>query len=216
MYVLDLGILEYGEALGLQEKTVSRRLSGDVPDTIIMLEHYPVLTLGRLSEDNSILDIRFFEKFDIPVIRTRRGGKITYHAPGQLVIYPIIDLRKKLKDVSFFVDVLERAVSASLNALGVRALPGGDRRGVWVDGGKIAFIGVAFKNWVAYHGVAVNINNDISPFERIDPCGEKGIKVTSAAACLGRDLDMKNVKKVFASVFAAEIEKEYGNVLEIT
>ena len=214
MDVLDLGLMGYAEALAVQEKILADRIGGRVPDTLIMVEHHPVITLGRLSLENSILDRSFFENKGIDIVETRRGGKITYHAPGQLVLYPIIDLRDKKRDVSFYIDVLERSVATSLRGIGVPALAGGPRRGVWARGKKIAFIGIGLKSWVTYHGVAVNINNDISPFEKIDPCGESDIRVTSAEVCAGRKIDMREAKDVFIAGFARHLEKEYENVFE--
>jgi lipoate-protein ligase B len=215
MDVLDLGLMGYREALKVQEDILAKRIAGSIPDTLIIVEHYPVLTLGRLSLENSIRDISFFEKEGIEIIKTRRGGQVTYHAPGQMVLYPVVDLRGKRRDVSFYIDVLERSVAKGLGMLGVRALAGGNRRGVWAGEKKIAFIGIGLKNWVTYHGVAVNINNDIRPFERIDPCGESDIRVTSAEICAGRKIDMREAKDIFTDDFGRYLEKEYEDVLEV-
>ena len=203
--VLDLGRIGYQEALEAQHGVLDKRINGNTPDTIIFLEHYPVVTLGRLSTEDSILDRNYIKEHNIPVIHTSRGGKITYHGPGQLVIYPVIDISARNKDVSAHIDLLERAVSKGLNRLGIPACRLNNIRGVWVEERKIAFTGVSFKRWVSYHGIAININNDTSPFSAIDPCGEKDIKVTSAKEILGKELDMDRVKQVFAEEFTKEL-----------
>ncbi|MGB2629978.1 MAG: lipoyl(octanoyl) transferase LipB [Candidatus Omnitrophota bacterium] len=210
MDIRDLGLAKYEDVLDLQKEFVSKRIAGNIPDTLIMVEHYPVVTLGRVAEEDSIIDREFFDKSGIPVVRTGRGGKITYHAPGQLVLYPVIDLSGRKKDISFYIDFLEKTVAGSLNRLGVPAHISEERRGVWAGPEKIAFIGVAVRRWVTFHGVSVNINNDCGPFFRMHPCGEADIKVTSAEMVLGRKLDMGEVKKVFAEGFIKDLEGEYG------
>ena len=201
MDILDLGIVGYEEALKVQRDLLHKRIAGSVPDTLIMLEHEPVVTLGRIDDGKGMIDRSFFEDNKIPVISAGRGGQITCHMPGQLVIYPVIDLAGKKKDVSFYIDRLEEAASVALEQLGVPAVYNGERRGVWVGGYKIAFIGIAVKRWVTYHGIAVNINNDLESFRHMHPCGESDIRVTSAREQLGRVLDMAEVKKVFADGF---------------
>ena len=215
MVVVDLGLKGYTEALAIQEDILLRRIARRAPDTLLIVEHYPVITLGRSSLDNTVLDRRFFDVEGIEIIRTRRGGAITYHAPGQLVFYPVVDLRDKKRDVSLYIDMIERAVTRALKNLGVPASCGGGRRGVWVEDKKIAFIGIALKDWVTYHGVAININNDIGPFEKIAPCGEADIRVTSACICAGRKIDMAEAKKVFTEGFIRVLEEEYSDVVEI-
>jgi lipoate-protein ligase B len=206
MDVRDLGIAGYEDVLYLQEKLVRGRIEGKIPDTLIIVEHQPVVTLGRVAKKESVIDRSFFDARSIPVIETSRGGKITYHAPGQIVLYPIIDLREKKKDVTFYIDFLEKVAVKSLARFGVPAARDEKRRGVWARGKKIAFIGVAFKRWIAYHGVSVNINNDLEPFLRMHPCGEPDIRVTSAKEILKRELDLAEVKKVVAEQFARELE----------
>lgn len=216
MDICDLGVVGYEEALRFQAEVLDRRIKKEIPDTLIVLEHYPVVTLGRLSEEESITDRPFFEESGIPVIRTGRGGQVTYHAPGQLVMYPVMDLSEKKKDIAFFIDFLERTVTASLNELGVPAARVRHKRGVWSRGKKIAFIGVALKRWVTFHGLAVNINNDVKPFSHMHPCGRDDIRVTSARHLTGRELDMTAVKKVFSDRFARDVDFEYGGLRLVT
>jgi lipoyl(octanoyl) transferase len=209
MNIIDLGIIKYEEALKIQEDILRKRIAGEIGDTLIILEHEPVVTLGRLGGADSIIDRSFFIKNGIDVVHAARGGEVTCHMPGQLVLYPVIDLRELKRDVSFYIDFLEKAVLRALVSLGVAANRRPGRRGVWVDGLKIAFTGIAVKRWVTYHGTAVNINNSISSFEKIHPCGEKDIRVTSARKCLGRRMDMEKVKKAFADEFEREFRRTY-------
>ncbi|MDP8299542.1 MAG: lipoyl(octanoyl) transferase LipB [Candidatus Tantalella remota] len=199
--ICDLGKVGYEDALKRQEDLLRQRMTGEVGDTLLILEHLPVVTLGRLADEKGVFDPDYFNANGIPVIRTSRGGDVTCHVPGQLVIYPIVDLRARGKRISGYIDLLEDMVCCSLEELKVPASRIDGKRGVWVHGKKIAFIGIAVKRWVTYHGIAVNISNDITPFSHMHPCGEKEISVTSAEECLGEDLDMGRVKKIFIEHF---------------
>ncbi|MFH1552132.1 MAG: lipoyl(octanoyl) transferase LipB [Candidatus Omnitrophota bacterium] len=210
MEIRDLGIVRYEDVLETQNDLLSKRIAGEIPDTLIMVEHDPVVTLGRVAEEDSIIDKDFFEKKGISVISTGRGGKITYHAPGQLVLYPILSLSEKRRDIGFYIDFLEKTTANGLRRMCVAAERIKKRRGVWVGWKKIAFIGVAVKRWVTFHGVAINLNNDITPFTRIHPCGQSDIRVTSAKECLGREVNMSEAKKIFAEQFTKDLEAEYG------
>ncbi|MBD3426006.1 MAG: lipoyl(octanoyl) transferase LipB [Candidatus Omnitrophica bacterium] len=210
MRIIDPGLIGYEESVKLQEALLHKRIKGDIGDTLIMLEHGPVVTLGRIDSGEGLVDRRFFSDRRIPVLSTSRGGNITIHMPGQLVLYPVIDLSDKKKDVSFYIDFLEKTVSRALNRFGVPAERTPERRGVWVSGRKIAFTGIGVKRWVTYHGSSVNINNDLEPFRHIYPCGEQDIQVTSAKEFLGQKLDMDEVKRVFREEFRTSMEREYG------
>lgn len=209
MEVIEMGTTPYLKALEVQNDLLEKRIDGEIPDTLLVLEHAPVVTLGRLAGEESALDRSYFQRNEIPVVRTVRGGRNTYHAPGQLVLYPMIDLGRKRKNIALYIDFLERTVAASLEALGVPAEENLERRGVWVGGKKIAFIGIAVKKWVTYHGISININNGLEPFRRMHPCGESDICVTSASEVLGRTLDMSDVRKIFIEQFLSSFEKEY-------
>ncbi len=211
MDIRDLGTVRYEDALRVQTELLEERIAGKVPDMLIIAEHDPVVTLGRTAEESSIIDRGFFEKENIPIIPSGRGGKVTYHALGQLVLYPIVDLAGKKRDISFYIDFLERTVAKGLNCLGVPAGRISGKRGVWVRDEKIAFIGIAVKRWITFHGVAININNDIAPFSRMHPCGESGIRVTSAKIELGREIDMTAAKGIFADRFERDLEGETWN-----
>jgi lipoyl(octanoyl) transferase len=210
MKIVDLGLIDYEEALEVQKDLLHKRINGEIGDTLILAEHFPVLTLGKINAEDEIIDLDHFETRGIKVVHAGRGGRITYHAPGQLVLYPIIGLGEKRKDVAGYIDFLERTVTGSLSRFGLSVGKNGERRGIWAGQKKIGFIGVAFKRWVSYHGVCVNINNDITPFSFINPCGEDNIKVTSARELLGGEIDMERAKKIFSEQFARDLGKEYS------
>jgi len=213
--VRDLRISGYEETLCFLKETLVKRIANEVPDTMILVEHYPVVTFGRFWDEKNVIDKEYFRRRKVPFLFTARGGKVTYHAPGQLVIYPVIDLKEKRRDIAFYIDFLEKVIAKSLNCLGVPAVRVKEKRGVWVSEKKIAFIGISLKNWVTYHGAAVNINNDITAFSRINPCGEENIRVISAAEYLGRELDMRAVKQVFTEQFIKSFGAVYLNSTKV-
>ncbi len=208
--VRDLGIMTYEQAMQAQQAIVDRRIRKEIPDTLLIVEHFPVVTMGRLAMESSIIDRDYFHKKGIPVIETNRGGKITYHSPGQLVLYPVIDLGEKKKDIAFYIDLLEKTAVRSLGRLGVPAARGDGRRGVWVNGRKIAFIGIGIRRWVTFHGISVNINNDTEAFSKMHPCGENDIRVISAKRVIGRQIDMEKAREVFTEQFISDLEVEYA------
>ncbi len=216
MEIMDLGLTGYEKALEIQHELLEKRIHGCIPDTLVITEHYPVVTMGRISPDSGV-DQKYFDSMNIPVLLAGRGGKGTYHSPGQLVMYPIMDLKRTKKDVSLYIDFLEKTTLGSLRVLGVPAMRDTRRRGVWCNGRKIAFTGIAVRRWVTFHGVSVNINNDIEPFLHMLPCGEKDIEVTSVKEVIGHDAEMVRVKKIFAERFISDMEREYsrGSVVNI-
>ena len=212
--IIDLGLVSYEDAIRIQEELLEERASGHAEDVILVLEHPPVVTLGRSASRKNIRNERFFEERGIRIVASPRGGGITYHSPGQLIVYPVIRLEPPFRDVSGFIDVLEEAAVQGLDDLGIRAFRDSGRRGVWAGGGeKIAFIGIKLRKWITCHGAAININNDVLPFEMIDPCGESDIKVTSASIISGEDLYMENVKKIFARRFSEALERSVKNAV---
>lgn len=147
--------------------------SGDTPDELWLTEHPPVYTLGLNRKD-----VRMPWREDIPLVRTDRGGKITYHGPGQIVIYLLLDLKHRDLTVRQLVDRMEGAIIALLADYGVQAEGRPDAPGVYVDGSKIASLGLRLKNGCCYHGLSLNVGMDLSPFDAIDPCGYRGLQVT--------------------------------------
>ncbi len=176
----QLGTVEYREALALQERIRAARQQDQLPDVLLTLEHWPVYTRGRRSGPGELpMGEDWYRMQGIDIVETDRGGKITYHGPGQLVGYPIV----RIDDVVAYVRTLEQALVAALAEEGVaaRARPedGPDFTGVWVDRRKIASIGVHVARGVTTHGFAVNVENDLQPFQWIVPCGLEGVQMTS-------------------------------------
>jgi lipoate-protein ligase B len=176
--VLDLGRMEYGECLELQRRLRDERIAGKGEDTIILVEHPPVATLGRRGTPDQVFDK------DLPVFTIERGGQATYHGLGQLVIYPIVHLGEGNRDVRAWVQHLERLVISLLRDFGIEAEVKADKPGVWTvaTGKKIASLGIAIQHWVSFHGIALNVDIDLSEFERIDPCGLGAGVMTSMRA----------------------------------
>jgi lipoate-protein ligase B len=197
--VRDLGRIDYAEAMRLQDCLVEARLRDDIPDTLLLLEHPPVITVGRrgsaqdiLAPESSLL------RLGVQVYPTTRGGMVTYHGPGQLVGYPIVKLRARGLSVPCYVRALEQAIIATLAAVGVDAYIDEQHIGVWTAAGKIAAIGVAQRHGVTLHGFAVNLQPDLSHFSLINPCGIGDLGVTSARAILGRPVDIAEFKPAIA------------------
>jgi lipoyl(octanoyl) transferase len=195
LQVRDLGRIGYAEAMRLQDDLVERRLRDEIGDTLLLLEHPPVITLGRRgSAEDIFAPEATLAKLGITVERTTRGGLVTYHGPGQLVGYPIVRLRARGLTVPCYVHALELAIVEALGEIGVLAHVDDDHVGVWTAAGKIAAIGVAQRHGVTLHGFAVNLQPDLSHFTLINPCGIGELGVTSAAAILGRPVDVDDFK----------------------
>jgi lipoyl(octanoyl) transferase len=209
LWVCQLGTVEYREGLALQERVRSARQAGEVPDVMLMLEHWPVYTRGRRSGPGELpMGEDWYRMQGIEVVETDRGGKVTYHGPGQLVGYPIVGV----DDVVEYVRTLERGLVAALEGEGVtkaRARPedGPDYTGVWVDDRKIASIGVHVARGVTTHGFAVNVENDLQPFSWIVPCGLEGVSMTSLIKETGR---LAGQMKCFRRRAAFEVAQALG------
>ena len=198
-YLFDFGKMEYGEALQLQKELVRKRAAGEIPDTLILVEHENVITLGRKTTPAN------FRPQNIPVFQVERGGDATYHGPGQLVGYPIVLLSDH--DVRRHVRNMEEAIIRVARAYGVEGERLEGHPGVWVGGKKLASIGVAVTDWVTYHGFALNINTDLSIFELIRPCGLDPSTMTSMQKITGSTLPFEEIKGRFA--------REYSSVIGI-
>jgi lipoyl(octanoyl) transferase len=182
--VCHLGRVPYREGVELQEQLRERVIAGDAPETLLLLEHPPVYTLGRRSEPGDLaLGEEWCRQQGIDIVRTERGGKLTYHAPGQLVGYPIV----RVADVRAYVRTMEEAIVTALDEAGVagargRSAEGPQFAGVWMGERKIASIGVHLSRGVSMHGFAVNVDNDLAPFSWVVACGLPGVAMTSMAA----------------------------------
>lgn len=206
MEVRDLGTIAYADAMALQDHLVRERIEDRIPDTLLLLEHPPVITLGRRG---SLSDVYVSEEQlrarGIAIERTTRGGLVTYHGPGQLVGYPIVSLRQRGLSVPCYVRALEESIIGVLAGFGVSAHLDDGHIGVWTDRGKIAAIGVAQRRGVTLHGFAVNLQPDLGHFALINPCGVGALGVTSADALLGHPVDVSTFKSAIASELASNL-----------
>ncbi len=181
-----LGLKPYREALRLQDECVRARAAGEIGDTLLLLEHSPVLTAGRGTGANSLkVDAETLSRHGLEVVSVTRGGDLTWHGPGQLVGYPICDLAARGYDLHRFLRGLEQGLLDSLKRFGIAAHRTAGRTGVWVGECKLASIGIAVRRWISYHGFALNVRPDLSHFELIHPCGLRGVRMTSMAERLG-------------------------------
>jgi lipoyl(octanoyl) transferase len=191
-----LGRVPYEEALALQEELVREKIADPTrADELWLLEHEPVYTIGRTPDQSSLRDAAALPH---PLVRINRGGQATYHGPGQLVGYPIVDLRKRGQDLHVYLRGLEEALIEALAELGVPAQRREGLTGVWVGARKIASIGVGVRKWVAMHGFALNVTGDLAPFEQITPCGIVGVEMTSVADETEREWTVEEVGAVVA------------------
>jgi lipoyl(octanoyl) transferase len=198
MKIEDWGLLPYTQAYERQLAYVQQRIEGVRPDTLVFVEHPAVYTIGTRPESQRhlIASEGFMRQHSIAVCPTNRGGDITHHAPGQLVVYPIILLKEK--DLHAYLRRLEENVIQLLRGYNLPADRLEGKTGVWIGSRKIAAIGVAVRQWVTYHGLALNVNNDLRLFEGIVPCGLSGVQVTSLAKELGdRSPTLADIKKAF-------------------
>ena len=215
--VLNLGIVGYSEAYSLQQELVNKRRHNQIGDTILLLEHRPVITLGRRSQRRNLLvSAERLKAMGIEVFEADRGGDVTLHCPGQLVCYPIFDLRQQGRDIHRYLRSLEEVIIQSLRDYAIQAERIEGYTGVWVKAKgndekrklekqtpcpppsvsplsshqKIASIGVGVKHWISYHGFALNVNNNLSYFSLIHPCGMADVQLTSMSKLLGETVDI--------------------------
>jgi lipoyl(octanoyl) transferase len=180
MKIIDLGLIDYDAALQIQLKTLDRVIAGEEDNILFLLEHYPVITLGRNGGlENLLVDKTTLGRKGIKVVKTSRGGNITCHFPGQLVFYPIFKLERKKGGIKSFFYELEEVVIQVLKKYEISAERIENKAGVFVAGKKIASMGIGVRKWVSYHGVALNLVNDLSLFDFITPCGLVGVEMTS-------------------------------------
>ena len=189
-----LGRVPYAEALALQEDLVAARRENRVPDTVLFLEHEPVYTIGKRPDQSSL---RTAKSQSIPVFEISRGGQATYHGPGQLIAYPILDLRSYGRDLHIYLRALEDGILKACRAMGLAASRRESLTGAWVQQRKIASIGVGVRRWISMHGAAVNIGGDLSPFQGITPCGIDGVEMTSLERELGINMSVERAAKSF-------------------
>jgi lipoyl(octanoyl) transferase len=203
--VEKLGVVSYAEALNLQRERVAARKAGVIPDTLLLLEHPHVYTLGRnAKKDNLLLSAEQLAARGVQVFEIDRGGDVTYHGPGQLVGYPILDLARHRRDIAWYMRSLEEVFIAVAEEYGLEAGRLAGAPGVWVGNDKLVAMGVHISRWVTSHGFAFNVNTDLRYFEWIVPCGLRDKGVTSLQKLLGRRLEMDEV--------AAKVVRHFGRV----
>ena len=195
----------------MQNRLAEARREEKIGDVLLLLQHPPVITMGKSGKVQNVLDPQTLQEKKIKIIFTDRGGDVTYHGPGQLVVYPILSLRVYGLSVPGYVWNLEEMAIRLLSSYGIPAGRIEKLRGVWVGNEKIAALGVHLSNWVSKHGLALNVNTDLDPFDLINPCGT-GRRVTSMARILGRELAMAEIESLmlqsFEDVFSVRLKSE--------
>ena len=204
LWTVPLGRLGYAEALELQRSIARDRISGAISqDVLLLMEHPPVVTLGRSTKQKHLVaSPEFLQTHGVELFDVERGGDVTFHGPGQLVGYPIVDLKRHRQDLHWYLRKIEEAL---INALADYGIPG-ERNptftGVWTRGKKIASIGVYARAWVTWHGFALNVTTDLSFFDLIVPCGITGVVMTSIAREIGSDVSAQDVRDRVSAKFA--------------
>jgi lipoate-protein ligase B len=200
--LLDLELRDYSEVLGLQRKLVGLRSNKSISDTLVLVQHPHVFTLGK-----GVLGEAPAEISGVPVFRIERGGQWTYHGPGQLVGYPILDLDLQQRNIHGFLRKIEETMILALGEFGIIAERHQGQTGVWVQKKKIASIGAAIRNWTTFHGFALNVSTDLSFFQLIEPCGLPSSTMISMQALVGRKIDFDVVK--------AKVRRRFEEVFEV-
>lgn len=175
MRIIDCGQLAFDTTLSLQDKLAAAIFGGNYPETVLLLEHPPVYTIGRGGNPANILDPT------VQAERVSRGGDVTWHGPGQVVCYPLIDLRRRGRDLHRWVRFLETLLLELIKAFGIQGYRRHGEPGVWAAGGKIGFIGVGVRRWISMHGCSLNVHPDLAAFSRINPCGSLSSPISSMA-----------------------------------
>jgi lipoyl(octanoyl) transferase len=202
------GLRRYDETWSLQRDLLERRIRGACPDTLLLLEHSPVITVGRNANGAHLLaSEELLRERGIDLVRTDRGGDVTYHGPGQLIAYPIIDLRRLHHDVHRFLREIEEGIIRTVAHWGIRAgrVPG--RTGVWVGEEKLASIGLKASHWVTMHGLALNVSTDLRGFDAIVPCGIAGCRMTSMERLTRSAVDLRAAGDRLAAELASTWER---------
>jgi len=193
--VSDLKIMDYEACLKLQHAVHGARVEGLLPDTLLLVEHPHVLTFGRQAHEENVLATEFaLQQQGIDCVHVERGGDVTYHGPGQLVVYPIFALQKSGIEVLDFVEKLEEIMIQVLKDYSIKGERNERNRGVWVESKKIGFVGIAVQKGISFHGLALNISPDLKFFQLINPCGLKEVQITSMADILEREVSLAHIK----------------------
>ena len=211
-YIIDLGLIDYQKAWDLQHQLWWRRVEKELPDMLLILEHPHVITLGRRGNRSHLLaSAEVLETMKIPIFHVERGGDVTYHGPGQMVVYPILDLRVYEYRLIRYIDQLEEVIIRVLKDFKIEGKRNSVNRGVWVDREKIASVGVTIKRWVSFHGFSLNYKTELKYFELINPCGLEGKKMTSMANILGTEISRERLVERITFHFKQIFEKDWEN-----
>jgi lipoate-protein ligase B len=209
LHVLHLGLVPYARALDLQRAIARARISGEIAhDVLLLLEHPPVVTLGRSAKaQNLVASPALLAARGVELFEAERGGDVTFHGPGQLVGYPIVNLRGHKQDLHWYLRQVEATLMHALESIGISAERSEGRTGVWTQGRKIASIGVHARDWVTWHGFALNVSTDLSYFDLMVPCGLAGVTMTSVVRELGASAPTfstvaERVAASFGTIFA--------------
>jgi len=215
-YIIDLGLIDYEKAWDIQHELWSRRVEEELPDVLLVLEHPHVITLGRRgNRSHLIASPEALEAMKIPIFHVERGGDVTYHGPGQIVVYPVFNLKEYGYRLIRYVSQLEEVALSVLKDFGIVGRRDPLNRGVWVEGEKIASVGVAIKRWVSFHGLSLNYETDLKYFELINPCGLDGRKMTSMAKILGTRISRERLIEKIGFHFMKIFERDWeGKKLE--
>jgi len=209
-YIIDLGLIEYQKAWDLQHQLWSNRVNNEFPDILLILEHPHVITLGRRGNRSHLLTSpEVLEAMKIPLFHVERGGDVTYHGPGQMVVYPILDLKAYEYRLIRYIDQLEEVIICVLKDFGIEGRRDPINRGVWVNGEKIASVGVAIKRWVSFHGFSLNYKTELKYFELINPCGLEGKKMTSMTNILGIEISRERLVERISFHFKQIFERDW-------
>ncbi len=207
--VLDTGLKDYMEVYGLQKKILSERIKDKSPDTLVLTEHTPTFTIGRKGgRENLLVNEAILKKQGIKVYEIDRGGDITYHGPGQIVGYPIMNLSEWNKDIHLYLRNLEEVIIKFLSHFKITAGRINNYTGVWIGNKKIAAIGIGVSKWTTFHGFCINISPDKEHFRMITPCGIKDKEVTSLDELTGKQTDIQKAKKILVAEFGNCFKRE--------
>ncbi len=200
--------MDYKKALDLQFRLLEKRQKGEIDDTILIVEHLPVITLGRNAKrENVLFSDNYLKEHDVDIVEINRGGDVTYHGPGQIVGYPIVNIKEQKLGIKDFVYKLEQMIIDMLkDKYDIDAERDDINNGVWVNGEKITALGLAVKRWVTMHGFALNVSTDLSFFKLIVPCGIESRTVTNIEQLTGKNVDIEDVNKDVIDYFINEFK----------
>jgi len=208
--VCDIPEAEYGKTLELQRRLHALRVADEIPDVLLLPEHPPTITMGKAADPKNILaSPELMREQGISLFHIERGGDATYHGPGQLIGYPILDLRQRGRDIARFITALEEVMIRTVGDFAIEAGRDAAHRGVWIGDRELGAIGISVRRWVTMHGFALNVVTDLRHFSMINPCGFTDRRATSMAECLSGDIDMAAAKQRlitnFSVVFAVDL-----------